>query len=415
MKSSAGIILFVIVFLINPLTHAQGQAALPFLAFPVSPVNAGMGSVGTALPSDNVYGFLYNPAQLGYSSRSTNFGLQFYLKKPEVGKKTLDPYYLAKINSIAFNAGYRLDSLLKIPVSVGISYAGTDFSLPYIYTQNFFEEKDAYNAYSIGIGLNYFINFSAGITYKSITSELSNEFSEDQLKLKDSDGEEGVGAIDFGMLLNIPLLDLAFKEFKKKMTNSLNMIPSLDFSLGYSQSNIGDKVFYIDRAQADPLPRIARAGYGVSAGVRLSKKIYDIELFHIDFASEAEDYLIVRDFTGATSYQSGFGDIRLGRNILGIKGDEDVYAHAGLKLSLLESVEFMWGHFGNQTFLGKTRGLALRVKGLFSYLSDQRNNGMMNFIADHIDIRYYDTKYLVDAPQETSFRAIELVFSNYLF
>jgi hypothetical protein len=411
MKNSAGIVLFVIIILINPLTPAQGQAALPFLSFPVSPLNAGMGSVGTALQADNVYGFLYNPAQLGYTGRSTNLGMQFYLKNPEIGKKSLNPFYLAKINSLAFNAGYNFESLLDIPVSIGIGYANTEFRIPNFFYFSPTEETDAYNAYSIGIGLKYYIDFSAGITFKSITSELGIDHS----PAKDSDGDDGVNAYDFGVLIVVPLMETVGHTIRDSILNSISLIPSLDFSIGYSQSNIGDKVYYIDYAQADPLPRIARAGYGVSAGVRLSKEIFNIELFHIDFASEAEDYLIVRDSTGASSYQSGFGDIKLGRNILGIKGDEDVYAHSGLKISLLESVEFMWGHFGNQRNLEKTRGLALRAKGLFQYLSDQRNNEMMNFIADHIDIRYYDTKNLVDSFQEISYRSIELVFSNYLF
>ena len=153
----------------------------------------------------------------------------------------------------------------------------------------------------------------------------------------------------------------------------------------------------------------------MSAGLRLSKKVYNIEIFHLDFASEAEDYLISRDSAGAWSYQSGFGDIKLGKNILGIKGDENVYAHAGVKICLLETVEFMWGHIGSQRNLENTNGFGLRAKGLFRYLSDQRNNEMMNFIADHIDIGYYDTNYLVGAYQETSFRGIELIFSNFIF
>ena len=411
MKTSAGIIFFAIIVLVNPLTPAQGESALPFLNFPVSAVNAGMGSVGTALPSDNVYGFLYNPAQLGYSGDSSNFGVQFFLKNPQVVNEFFYPYHAAKINSIAFNAGYNFESLLKIPVRIGIGYANTEFKYPDFWIGEPVAEKDAYNAYSLGVGLNYFVNFSAGITYKSISSELFPGPHE----VKDANGNGGIGAFDFGVFLNVPLIDLALKEFGKRMENTLYMVPSLDFSLGYSQSNIGDKVYYFDYYQANPLPRIARAGYGISAGIRLSPDIYNIGLFHIDFASEAEDYLIVRDSIGNSSYQSGFGDITLGRNILGIKGDEHVYAHAGLKISILESVEFMWGHLGNQRFFGKTKGIGLRAKGLFRYLSDQRNNEMMNFIADHIDIRYYDTKYRVDAFQETSYRGIELVFSNYLF
>ncbi len=43
----------------------------------------------------------------------------------------------------------------------------------------------------------------------------------------------------------------------------------LIFLLGYSKSNIGDEIYYIDPAQADPLPRMDRIGYGITAGFDL--------------------------------------------------------------------------------------------------------------------------------------------------
>ena len=50
----------------------QGEAAIPFLVFPVSPAQNAMGATGTSLPTDDAYGFLFNPAQLGYTSQSNN-------------------------------------------------------------------------------------------------------------------------------------------------------------------------------------------------------------------------------------------------------------------------------------------------------------------------------------------------------
>lgn len=86
MKKLAGSIIIAIFLSFNSNLIAQGEAALPFLSFPTSPMNASMGSVGTSLPTDNVYGFLYNPAQLGYTSQFTNFGFQFYLKNPDMSR-----------------------------------------------------------------------------------------------------------------------------------------------------------------------------------------------------------------------------------------------------------------------------------------------------------------------------------------
>lgn len=412
MKKSAGLILFIFILLINSHTSAQYQAAVPFLAYPVSSMNAGMGSVGTSLPTDNVYGFLYNPAQLGYSSRFNNLGFQFYVNNPVIGQNNTGAFGLrAEIKSLGIDFGYNFESLLKIPIWIGTGFANPEFTYyNLINSQNLFSGKDSYEAYSVGIGSTYYVNFSAGLTFKNIRSELSNE-----VPVRSGDGNPGVMAYDIGFLLNIPIMELLEPEFRKSILGDIPVIPLLDFSVGYSQSNIGDKVYYIDPAQSDPLPRIARAGYGISAGIRLQKEIYDIEIFHFDFASEAEDYLIVRDSTGSFSYQPAFGDINIWTNVLGIKGDDNVYSHCGIKISFLESAEFMWGHISSAGSMNKTNGFILRVKGLFRYLSDQKDNDEMNFIADHIDIRYYSSTYLVDAFQETSFQGIEVLFSNFIF
>ncbi len=408
MKRSAGSILFFIAILFNS-ASAQFQAALPFLAYPVSPDNAAMGSIGTALPAYDAYGFLYNPAKLGYQGQSTNFSLQFYLHNPELGGSSYG-FLHDNINSFGFNLGYNFEHLLKIPLSVGAGYVSTTFNSHEFIELSSFAQKDSYNAYSLGIGFNYPVSFSAGITYKSITSDLYG------YSIKDDKGGKGAGALDLGLFINVPVFNLIGLKIQNEISRNLRIVPSLDFSIGYSQSNIGSKVYYIDRAQADPLPRIARAGYGISAGIRLPKEIYDIELLHLDFGSEAEDYLIVRDSTGRTlPYQTFLGDISIGKNILGIKGDQNVYSHTGIKIGILESAEYMRGHISGPFDLQKTDGWGFRLKGLFTFLADQRTNAAMNFVADHIDLRYYNTRYLINAYQEASYSGIELLFSNFIF
>ena len=59
--------------LITNKTFSQGDAAVPFLLLQPSPSLAAMGQTGTALPTDDPFGFLWNPAQLGYTSQKNNF------------------------------------------------------------------------------------------------------------------------------------------------------------------------------------------------------------------------------------------------------------------------------------------------------------------------------------------------------
>ncbi len=408
MKKLAGSIIILILLSFNSILIAQGEAALPFLSFPTSPMNASMGSVGTSLPTDNVYGFLYNPAQLGYTSQFTNFGFQFYLKNPVMSRLYSQYNTLAEINSIALNLGYNFNKILNIPISIGLGYSNSEFKIesPVYYN----DDKDNYSAYSIGIGADYFIQFSFGFTYKSISSNLS------QYSIRTINNGSGASAIDVGFLINVPVSKLIDQDAKPIILGNIPILPSLDFSVGYAQTNIGDKVYYVDKSQADPLPRIARLGYGLSAGMKLPGNIDNIEIFHLDFSVDAEDYLIVRDSTGQIGpYQKFLGDIKIGRNIFGIKGDDKVYAHSGLKLEFLESLDLMWGHIANERMLQTTNGFGIRLKGLLKFITDQRKNPAFNFIADHFDLRYYKTTYLKDSLVETKFQGIEILFSNYSF
>ena len=67
--------------LITNKTFSQGEAAVPFLLLQPSPSLSAMGQTGTALPTEDPFGFLWNPAQLGYTSQNNNFSFIFYRSK----------------------------------------------------------------------------------------------------------------------------------------------------------------------------------------------------------------------------------------------------------------------------------------------------------------------------------------------
>ena len=68
------------IFLSNK-TYSQGEAAVPFLLLNPSPSLSAMGATGTALPTEDPFGFLWNPAQLGYTSQTNNLSFIFYPSK----------------------------------------------------------------------------------------------------------------------------------------------------------------------------------------------------------------------------------------------------------------------------------------------------------------------------------------------
>lgn len=162
--------------LITNKTFSQGEAAVPFLLLQPSPSLAAMGQTGTALPTEDPFGFLWNPAQLGYTSQNNNFSFIFYPSKLDwLPTFNLD----LEVKGLAFNLGYNLKDLIDFPLSVGFGYAKTEIDYGHFFMADeygnvigTFEAKDYYHAYSAGIGIDYFVQFNAGITYKDITSKL---------------------------------------------------------------------------------------------------------------------------------------------------------------------------------------------------------------------------------------------------
>ena len=136
--------------------------------------------------------------------------------------------------------------------------------------------------------------------------------------------------------------------------------------MGYSKSNIGDEIYYIDPAQADPLPRMDRLGYGITAGFDLISDNFRINAFNLSFTVEADDILISGDSTGS-EYQSTLSDLKFWKNIIEIEGDEKIVSHAGTKLEFVETVSLYFGHFSGRGYPDpkETNGFEIRAKGLF--------------------------------------------------
>ncbi len=194
------------------------------------------------------------------------------------------------------------------------------------------------------------------------------------------------------------------------------MQPYVDFSVGYSQLNIGDKIYYVDPAQSDPQPRTARLGYGISAGINSKIPNFSGKIIGLTFTVDAEDMLIKYDSNYNVDYQSFIGDIVIGRNILQVKGDNNVISRAGVKIDLVETVGLSFGHFSGKGYDNrKTNGLEIRTKGLFKLVSFLSPNEILSFLSNHFDIRYYKSNYFADSGLNTKYEGIALVFNGFMF
>ena len=379
MKTTSFLTIIIFFYLFSFKTFAQGEAAVPFLLLQPSPSLSAMGQTGTALPTEDPFGFLWNPAQLGYTSQTNNLSFIFY---PSNLKWV--PVYIAELelSAMAFNAGYNFKDLIGFPISFGFGYSNTEFDY------NYYGARDYYNAYSLGLAVDYYVQLSFGYTIKNVTSIISF------LEGGQSDGISAKETVnDFGILLNAPVIKLIDEDLLLPIDGRLNGKPTFNFSLGYSKSNIGDEIYYIDPAQADPLPRMDRLGYGISTGFDFVSDNFKINAFNISFTVEADDILIKRDSTGY-EYQSTLSDLKFWKNIVLIKGDDKIVSHAGTRLNFVETVCLYFGHFSGRSLdMRETNGYEIRAKGLFKLCALWAKDPITDFLRDHIDIRYYSADY----------------------
>mgnify|MGYP000164334556 CR=1 FL=1 len=398
-------------------TFSQGESAVPFLTFPVSPSQTGMGATGASLPNDDPFGFLLNPAQLGHISQSTNLSFAFYPNKVKLWG--FDKF---TINSFAINAGYNFKELLNIPISVGVGYADSKYLIDLPYALQFtFEELEQFSTFSFGVGIDYYIQLNAGISSKGIVSKIPDYTSS---LFPPPTFEADANVIDFGFLINIPVIkliddQLSFEIFDKNPTK-----PFFDLSLGYSQLNIGDEIYYNDPLQKDPLPRTAKLGYGISTGFDFDIDNTFIRVFSIDFTVDAEDKLLEYEIINSGNpvipnmkrfkgYQSFIGDINIGKNIFQITGDENVISKTGFQINVFEFFTYKQGHLSGDGYNSvKTNGFEIRSKGILKFINAVSSIEAIKFITNCFDLRYSYSKYSIDDGVETKFHGISIYVQN---
>jgi len=414
MKAKVLILSFLTLIIFTNETFSQGEAAVPFLLLQPSPSLAAMGQTGTALPTEDPFGFVWNPSQLGYTSQNNNFSFIFYPSKLDwLPKFNLD----LEVKSLAFNFGYNFKDIIDFPISVGFGYSYFELNFGEFLRVDedapsalgSFYSLDYYNAYSLGIGIDYYVQLNAGITYKDITSILSD---------RPAGEEEAYGswkgtAFDFGLLINVPVLKIINEEMQIKLESDMLLKPDFIFSVGYSKCNLGDEVYYIDKNQADPLPRMDRLGYGITTGFDLLGDNFQMKVLNLALTVEADDILINRDTTG-WDYQSTLSDLQFVKNLINVEGTEKIVSHIGLKIDLFETVSFSTGHFSGRGFMdvAETGGYELRAKGLFKLWALWAKEPFTEFLRDHIDIRYYNTNYFADDWRETKMTGLALYVHN---
>ena len=405
--------LVLILSLICNLSFAQGEAAIPFLELQQSPLLQGAGQIGVSIPMSDPLGFYLNPAQLGYFSRENSFSV-FAL--PQKVKWLGNFFPGLTFQTFGITAGYNFrNSKNNLPLSIGAGYIHNRMSYgKFAGTNGSFESYDDFDCYSLGAGYEYYLLFNLGFSIKPFSSHLAQR--EDGTPVQASGT-----AFDFGVLITAPISKLLFDNNEYTLDPNSYVKPRFDFSLGYSVLNFGKKISYINTSQADPIPRTARFGYTFNFGLDLFTNKYKLNTVDYSFTAEAEDILIKRSIDynsnlNISEYQNIWGDINFGRNLIELKGDQNIIVHRGHIFRLFETLILTSGRFNGRGYDNrKADGFGISSEGIFKLLSASMNNSTVSFIADHLSLEYYDTNAFVDSDFETNFKGLALYFKNFGF
>ncbi|MDP4176630.1 MAG: hypothetical protein Q8933_21805 [Bacteroidota bacterium] len=370
----------------SQITHPD--AGMISSQFSPSPISNAMGSIGTSSPINDAFGFYYNPARLGYSSKESNFSFQLSPKKLAWPSPVNGPD--VTFESRAFNAGWNFDKLIKgFPFRVGLGYMKSRFD----YGESFGNDEDYCNSYSLGIGFDYYVSVNFGITYKKATEKFRG--------LGGKTYKASLGAADYGLLLVAPIWKLSGLPQGIEYSKGLYLSPKLNLSLGYARRNQGGEFYFINPAQSDPIARTDNLGYTLSAGIEMDISSGNtLSLLTMDWSTEIEDllvyYEIYQDYDYKLKYKGMLKDINIWKNLICGELNKKIIRHRGLKLEIGEMLQFYSGSVAGDSYYSdfESKGVGFRTKGLLKLLKlcDSRT---IDFIADHFDLQYVSSRFLI--------------------
>lgn len=410
------IIKTVVFFSITASLLGQSGAGAIFLLIPPSPTMNGLGrGIGVCLPSDDPFAGYLNPANglqlfkgnaYHYSKLKTrwlpNLADDMYLHYDVLNVGLLPQKYSVKA-VLSFHETY-LD--LGEQIMMGETpedYLGT------------FRSYMKAEALTLGVGFrkNIFgklpIDFAFGITRKKAIQELL--ISADTTSVKSSNI-----FYDYGTLISVPISSKYYSFIKNKEFNNdfeIQFTPSF----GYSISNVGGDVSFIDPSSADPSPRYLRTG--LASSIILSyKSLWNI--IEWKGGRSASDILVVPryNFDDPIKYQSGFdNDIDFIRNVIRSKSDSSIQIHRGDEWTLFEIYTFRFGREIDVT--GRidivTSGYGYNSTGIFKILYFLLDEPIFKQIPDYIVFKYDYSRLeeSIDHPlNNTTFDSFSITFNN---
>lgn len=339
---------------------AQGESAVPFLLLAPDSRAGGMGESGAGL-ADNSAAIFWNPAGIAFLS-GTELSITHSNWLPQFHLDLFYDYftykqYMEELDGSVFGSiTYMNFGEFARTLETGPEIVGT------------FRSFDA--ALTLGYATKVHPDWGLGFNFRLIHSRLSD---------KPTGSEEGRGVAT----------SVSFDIAAMWRPETL-IIPLVDeniggqFSLGINLSNLGPKIYYIDRAQADPIPTNFRLGLAYKIlDDDFNSLIYTLDFSKLLVSKTAERQVIVGNDTTTVAgtskewYQaifSAWGDKPISeefRDIVTSMGLEYLYGPPGdFQFALRTGFFYEDPSYGNRKFLTFGAGLKYDIYGFdFSYIT----------------------------------------------
>ncbi len=326
---------------------AQGEAAVPFLLLAPDSRFSALGESGAGL-ADNSSAIFWNPAGIAFLT-----GQEFtFTHSNWLPQFKLDLFY--------DYATYR-NYIPEIDGSVTASITYMNYGEFVRTGEGGPEPLGTFRSFDAALTLGYATKVTSdwglGFNFRVIHSNLSDQPTAEEK----GKGVATTVSFDVGTMWRPSNLPLPFTDYDL----------GGQLSLGLNVSNLGPKIFYIDKAQADPIPTNFRLGFAY----RIFADEYNSLTYTLDFSK----LLVKKDTTGKSDefYQALFTSwvdkpfkTEL-RDIVTSMGMEYWYGQPGDFLFALRGGFFYEDpSYGNRKFMTLGAGIRYDIYGFdFSYIS----------------------------------------------
>lgn len=335
---------------------AQGEAAVPFLQLAPDSRFSAMGESGSGL-ADNSSAIFWNPAGIAFlTGQELTFTHSNWL--PQF-KLDLFYDYATYRNYIPEIDGSLLGSITYMNYGEFVR-TGPDGPDPL----GTFRAFDA--AITVGYATKISTDWGLGLNFRIIHSNLSDQPTAQET----GSGKATSVSFDLAGMWRPSSLKLPFVDYD--LGNKL--------SIGMNLSNVGPKIFYIDRAQADPIPTNFRLGFAF--------RPFADEFNSLTFTLDFSKLLVKKDTAGnsdnvVTALYSSWTDKPFGeemKDIITSGGVEYWYGQPGDFLFAIRAGMFYEDpSYGNRKFATFGAGIRYDIYGFdFSYISTAVFKGREN-------------------------------------